>query len=110
MKNKVITKIISPDGEDRLRIKFAVNKGKVINIMVQYETMINNVWHEIVRYDCSHGFLHRDVIYPNKKQEKQPLNIENMNDALQYAEQDIKDRWRWYKERYKKRMRRHEKR
>lgn len=25
-------------------------------------------------------------------------------DALTYAEQDIKDRWRWYKERFKKGM------
>jgi len=32
--------------------------------------------------------------------EKQPLSIANLSDALQYAEQDIKDRWQWYKERY----------
>jgi hypothetical protein len=31
---------------------------------------------------------------------KQLLSIANLNDALQYAEQDIKDRWQWYKERY----------
>ena len=36
----------------------------------------------------------------------QPLSISNLNDALQYAEQDIKDRWQWYKERYVKRSRR----
>jgi hypothetical protein len=37
---------------------------------------------------------------PKGKTEKQPLSIANLNDALQYAEQDIKDRWQWYKERY----------
>jgi hypothetical protein len=72
----------------------------VSNIMVQYEANINGLWREIVRYDCAHGFLHRDVILAGGKTEKQPLSIANLNDALQYAEQDIKDRWQWYKERY----------
>jgi hypothetical protein len=98
------TKIISPEGIDRLRLRISVEKGKVVNIMVQYEALIENTWHEIVRYDCSHGFLHRDLIYP-KTVEKQPLKIGNLKDALQYAEQDIKDRWKWYKERYKRRLR-----
>jgi hypothetical protein len=31
---------------------------------------------------------------------KLSLSIANLNDALQYAEQDIKDRWQWYKEKY----------
>jgi hypothetical protein len=60
---------------------------------------------EIVRYDCAHGFLHRDVMLPKGKTEKQPLSIANLSDALQYAEQDIKDRWQWYKERYIKGLR-----
>ncbi len=37
---------------------------------------------------------------PSGAKEKQPLMIENLHDALQYAEQDLKDRWEWYKERY----------
>jgi len=43
-------------------------------------------------------------MHPKGKKEKQPIMIENLNDALQYAEQDIKDRWSWYKERYKRRL------
>jgi hypothetical protein len=35
---------------------------------------------------------------------KQPILITNLNDALTYAEQDLKDRWEWYKEQYKKDM------
>jgi hypothetical protein len=42
-------------------------------------------------------------MYP-KKVEKQPLKIDNLKDALQYAEQDIKDRWKWYRERYRRRL------
>ncbi|MFZ3254363.1 MAG: hypothetical protein WA133_08800 [Syntrophales bacterium] len=100
LKSKEFIKTISINGGDRLRIRIATEKGRVANIMVQYEANIAGIWREIVRYDCAHGFLHRDVILPKGKTEKQPLSIANLNDALQYAEQDIKDRWQWYKERY----------
>ena len=48
MTNKEFVKIISPYGEDRLRIRIATERGKVVNIMVQYEAKIKDVWHEIV--------------------------------------------------------------
>jgi hypothetical protein len=35
---------------------------------------------------------------------KQIIQIQNLKDALTYAVQDIKDRWEWYKERFKKGM------
>jgi hypothetical protein len=60
----------------------------------------------IVRYDCSHGFLHRDVMLPGGKKEKYPLDIPDLKTALLYAEQDIKDRWKWYRDRYRRRLRR----
>ena len=100
LKSKEFIKTVSVDGKDRLRIRIATEKGQVVNIMVQYEANIAGAWREIVRYDCAHGFLHRDVMLPKGKMEKQPLSIANLTDALQYAEQDIKDRWQWYKERY----------
>jgi hypothetical protein len=71
--------------------------------MVQYEAMFSGTWHEIVRYDCAHGFFHRDIMYPKGKNENLPIMIEHLNNALQYAEQDIRDRWSWHKERYKRR-------
>jgi len=43
-------------------------------------------------------------MYPGGKTEKQPIAIENLRDALQYAEQDLKDRWTWYTDRYKRRL------
>jgi hypothetical protein len=105
IKSKEFIKTISIDGNDRLRIRIGTEKGQVVNIMVQYEANIAGAWREIVRYDCAHGFLHRDVILTKGKMEKQPLSIANLSDALQYAEQDIKDRWQWYKERYIKGLR-----
>ena len=100
MKSKEFIKTISIDENDRLRIRISTEKWRVVSIMVQYGAMIVGAWREIVRYDCANGFLHRDVMLWKGKTEKQPLSIANLNNALRYAEQDIKDRWQWYKERY----------
>lgn len=103
-KKEFIKELVS-GGEDRLRIKIDVEKGKVTNIVVQYETKIKERWCAVVRYDCQHGFFHRDILNPKGEKIKQPISIQNLKDALTYAEQDIKDRWEWYKEKFKKGIR-----
>ena len=104
MGKKEFTKELSPKGEDRLRIKLDVEKGKVIDVVVQYEAKIKDRWYSIVRYDCSHGYFHRDLLNLKGEETKQSIAIRNLKDALTYAEQDIKDRWEWYKEKFKKGM------
>ena len=105
MVKKEFTKLISPSEDDRLRLKIETEKGKVVDIVVQYEAKFDEEWHPIVRCDCSHGFLHRDVMSPGGKKEKYPLDIPDLKTALLYAEQDIKDRWKWYRDRYRRRLR-----
>lgn len=87
-------------------MRITVENGKVVDIVVQYETMINGKWFAIVQYDCAHGFLHRDVIHPNGDKEKQVIEFDNLEMALIYAEQDFKDRWEFYKSRYLKQLKR----
>jgi hypothetical protein len=41
---------------------------------------------------------------PNGEKEKFEIVIENLKDAAFYAEQDIKDRWEWYKEKFIKKI------
>ena len=72
------------------------------DVVIQYETRIKDKWHIVVRYDCAHGFFHRDLLNRKGDKIKQPIPITNLNDALTYAEQDLKDRWEWYKEQYKR--------
>lgn len=102
MGSKEFTKELSLDGEDRLRIKIEIEKGTVKDVVAQYESKIKDTGHPIVRYDCSHGFFHRDLLNSKGEKTKQIIQIQNLKDALTYAEQDIKDRWEWYKERFKK--------
>lgn len=87
-----------------MRIKISLDIGKVIDVVVQYESLFQEKWNPIVRYDCAHGYFHRDIIFPDGEQEKQVIAIEKLEDALSYAEQELKDRWEWYKQRYFKRI------
>ena len=116
MVKKEFTKVISQSGDDRLRLKIETKKGKVAErrrsevsgqkTKQRYAMRkFDEEWHPIVRYDCSHGFLHRDVMFPGGKKEKHPLDIPDLKTALIYAEQDIKDRWKWYRDRYRRRLR-----
>lgn len=104
MAEKEFIKYLDRDGNERLRLRIMTKKGQVMDIVVQYESYIGNQWSPIIRYDCAHGFFHRDILTPQGEQEKQVIAIENLNDALLYAEQDLKDRWQHYKRRYVKQM------
>ena len=78
--------------------------GKVNYFVVQYETFLNDNWQVVVRYDNARGFFHRDVLNHKGDKEKQLINISYLNDALNYSQQDLKDRWEFYKERYLKHL------
>jgi len=99
---KEFFKFINKQNNERLRIRITIEKGSVSDIVVQYETLLTGKWVVIVRYDCSHGFFHRDVLNPNGSKEKKAIGIKDLEDALLYAEQDLKDRWEFYKEKYLK--------
>jgi hypothetical protein len=46
---------------------------------------------------------------PNGEKEKKEITIDNLKSASKYAEQDLKDRWEWYRERFIKKMKKQEK-
>ena len=89
---------------NRIRVRLLTENGNLIDIMYQYETLLNENWIAIVRYDCSHGFFHRDAMLPNGDKEKQMVEVGTLKNASLYAEQDLKDRWKWYRERYIKKI------
>lgn len=80
------------------------SKGKVIDIVIQYETFIDNKWIPIVRYDCAHGFFHRDIMNPDGTQDKSAISIELLEVAIGYAEQELKDNWQNYKNNFLKKL------
>ena len=64
MKGVKFETILDKHGNDRLRVKLQIDKGELINVVYQYETFFEDKWKPIVRYDCAHGFFHRDIIKP----------------------------------------------
>jgi hypothetical protein len=55
-------------------------------------------WHPVVRYDTSHGFAHRDILDIKGRKTKTPMFINDFNEALTFAQYDIRSNWRFYKE------------
>jgi hypothetical protein len=93
-------KALGITGEDRIRFHYTTAKGRLVDVMIQYESLIDSEWCAIVRYDVAHGFFHRDVMFPNGRQEKMPLDFPTLDMAARFAEQDLNDRWEFYKQRY----------
>lgn len=91
---------LDKSGNERLRVKLSVEKGEVKDVVYQYESFVNDEWIPIVRYDVAHGFFHRDELFADGRKDKIEVTIEDLKSASKYAEQDLKDRWEWYKERY----------
>jgi hypothetical protein len=86
---------------DRYRHKHIRERGRVTYFSIQLETMIEGKWYPIVRYDTPHGFAHRDLL--NRKGEtitKTPIFVYDYNDALTFAESDLRANWIMYKERF----------
>ncbi len=100
MAEKKFFKYLDEESFERLRFKVTTLKGKVIDIVIQYETFINDKWVAIARYDCAHGFFHRDSMNPDGTQDKSTISIDQLDVALGYAEQDLKDNWQKYRSNY----------
>ena len=90
--------------KDRIRTRFQKDKGNIIDLIIQYEAMNMGKWTAIVRYDCAHGFFHRDLLHPNGDKEKKAIEVPDLKFAFTFARQDLEDKWEWYKEQYLKKL------
>jgi hypothetical protein len=86
--------------KDRMRLRFTTEKGDITDVVLQYEAMIDEKWLAIVRYDCAHGFFHRDLLHPNGDKEKKIIEVPDLKYAFTFAKQDLEDKWEWYREQY----------
>lgn len=89
---------------DRIRVRFVKETGEIIDLVIQYEALINGKWMAIVRYDCAHGFFHRDLLHPNGDKVKKVIDVPDLKYAFTFARQDLEDKWEWYKEQFIKKI------
>lgn len=78
-----------------LRNLFRIHKNHVTGFVIQVEIsgMINGKEqrHAVVRYDCAHGFIHRDMIAFNGQKTKHKLGTQDTKDAIALAIDEIRD-------------------
>jgi hypothetical protein len=89
---------------DRYRLVCIVEKGVVTIFCVQYEAFIQGEWHPIVRYDTAHGFPHRDLLHPERAQDKTEYPGRTRAEVLTIGQEDIKRNWRAHRARYEEEM------
>ena len=91
---------IIPYNEDaRKRHYHKTTRGKVVKFVVQLEVMYDKGWKEVIRYDCAHGYAHRDSYNIHGKQTKEELNL-TFEEALTLADDDIDGNWETYKNKF----------
>jgi hypothetical protein len=98
------TYIFMLSDKDRKRHEHMIEKGKVTGFVVQYETLFDDKWVPIVRYDTAHGYAHKDLMNPDGSKKKVFLGEADFNEVLTLADLDINKSWERYKERYLRRI------
>jgi hypothetical protein len=93
---------LGTSGAEWLRIRFSTERGSVTNFTVQYETMIGDQVLPVIRYDCTHGFAHVDVLAPDGTQvSKRPMSEHlSLKQAMQLAIADLTENWETYRARF----------
>jgi hypothetical protein len=85
---------------NRIRIRLLTERGNLLKVLCQYESLIDDHWTPIVRYDSAHGFFHKDILYSDGTKEKRDVNYVDLNSAFNYAREDLENNWRSYLYRY----------
>lgn len=66
--------------EDKVRIHFKKNRGKIEKFIVQYFSLINGRWRSIIRVDTCHPYPHIHTYHLQKKENV--VRLEGNNNEL----------------------------
>jgi hypothetical protein len=97
------TDYIRPIGDEdsvRLRVRIQTGGGAITRFAIQLEFLRDGAWCEVVRYDNAHGSFHRDEYDVRGRVSKRDLDLPDARTTVEYAEQDLIDRWEWYLQRF----------
>lgn len=86
--------------DTRVRHSHKRIKNCILEFVVQLEIRVKNKWYPVVRYDTMHGFAHKDIIHSSGKVEKIPLPMQDFNEALTFAEEELRVEWELFRMKY----------
>lgn len=107
--SKRIIRILETDEKGdpilRSRLDLSIKKGRLENYVVQLErrkdSLLIKRFKPIVRYNYSHNFFHMDIYDKKGKKFKRELGkFKSFNDAITFAENDIKSNYEQYIKNY----------
>ena len=75
---RVVEYVVLLGNDGRRRVRHTRVGGNVTEFMVQYEVFVEGKWHEVVRYDTSHGYAHKDLIHADGRKEKVTLFFKDL--------------------------------
>jgi hypothetical protein len=87
----------APERQDRFRYHHNLVRGRVTRFRIQYEALIGEAWHPIVRYDTAHGRPHKDVLHPGGAQDNVEFRGYSREEVLTLGERDIRANWQRYR-------------
>ena len=87
--------IIPYSRDARKRHYHKTERGRVVNFVVQLEVETEGEWKPVVRYDCSHKFVHKDSYDLRGKQRKEEIDL-SYEEALAFADEDLDENWERY--------------
>lgn len=85
--------------EDKVRIHFSKNRGKISKFIVQYYTKVEKRWRTVMRIDNCHGYPHKHT-YHLRKSEFVLLLSQDNNVAFTEAQNFIKNNFKKIKENF----------
>lgn len=90
------TYIIPYSTNARKRHYHRTTRGRVTYFAVQLEVKNEGEWRQVVRYDCSHKFVHRDSYDLTGRQQKEAIDLD-YEEALTFADEDLDENWEQYR-------------
>lgn len=89
------------ESNNALRVLFDTEHGQIVRFAVQLECQFgDDEWVAVVRYDTAHGYAHRDTMHPYEKAHKTKMSVQDYNEALTLAMNDVVNNRHDYRRRY----------
>jgi len=98
---KTVEYVVVLDEGIRKRHRHEIERKQVASFVVQLEVLTGPNWSPVVRYDCAHGFCHRDAYNRRGRQTKSAVAL-GFTHALTFADWDINEHWETYCDRFMK--------
>ena len=84
--------------QDRLRVRFTLQGGEPVEVMVQLECVIDGKWVPCRRYDSAHGVFHvHHAPWDRDQDRRQRVSVADLQHALSLAITDLRANWTRYR-------------